>query len=102
MHFGHFGSVAGFEPPHTFRSISKNFSFKKYLQSCRCNIALDRFGLPNLKCLQNCGIIKTREAVSPQSTQQRRLHNEKTNLLSPVMFSDRPISLVLRFMPRVG
>lgn len=55
--FGHFGSVAGFEPPHTFRSISKNFSFKKYLQSCRCNNALDRFGLPHLKCLQNCGII---------------------------------------------
>ena len=51
------------------------------------NNALDRFGLLHLNCLQNCGITKTRAAVSPQSTQQRRLQNEKTNLLSSVMFA---------------
>ena len=49
MHFGHFRSVDRFEPAK------------------------------RLKCLQNCGIIKTREAVSPQSTQQRRLQNENNH-----------------------
>ena len=66
MHFGHFGSVAGFEPTkcifsyrfpttpnlwidsnsHTGFGASQKYSeFKNYLQSHRCNGILDRFEL---------------------------------------------------------
>ena len=91
MHFGHFRSVDRFEPAkcifwfrfptesnpwtdshrHTVGAFCERpratagrpYQIKIHLQSHRCKGILDRFELPHLNCLQNCGIIKERKEM---------------------------------------